>query len=116
MDEEKRLTLLENLYIEISQIIGTSVITTDSIFSIVVNIMQLVENYKELTGQEKKDAVILVIERVIEEHLEVTEGPEAIKFFLKFMLPKAIDTIISLDKSEIVIKTKKCCKKMWCCC
>jgi len=70
--------------------------------------MQLVESYPLLKGSQKKNIVIFVLKKFVTSKVDV-ESQQQVLSFIDLFLPSVIDTLISLDNSEIEIKVKKCC-------
>ena len=85
---------------------SNSVLTKENITTIVVNLMQLVEKYPDLTGVQKKQLVIDVVNKFIKDNTEGDEE-EILLTFANIFLPTLIDTFVSVDKKKIVIKMKK---------
>jgi len=81
-------------------------ITKENIITIVINLMQLVEKYQDLTGEQKRNLVINVVEKFIKDKTD-NEKEEVLLTFVGNFLPTLIDILVSVDKKEIVIKLKK---------
>ena len=109
--------LVESLYKEVGEIIGDEDINSENVLNITVTVMKLLEKNAELKGKGdiKKKVVLSVLEKLTKYRLGDHKESVTTMFFVKMFLPKIIDTIICLDKSEFAIKTKKCCKKYFCC-
>jgi len=80
-------------------------ITPLNLAMITLNLMQMVEHYKDLTGSDKKALVVEVLERWRKEHNESLNLD---------ILPSVIDTFVSLDKGELQVKVNissclECC-------
>lgn len=84
-------------------------------------IMQAVEKYPELSGADKKDLVIIVLKRLVEEFdIGESEG-EIIDILIDNAMPIVIDLVVSASKGElglnkISMKIKKFFKKICKCC
>ena len=115
---ESTLKLIETLTKELTEIVGGDEIDAGNIINITVTVMKLLERNADLkgNGDQKKQLVILVLEKFISDKLGDSEDAKTIITLVKMFLPKTIDVLIALDKSEFVIKTKKCCNKYLCCC
>ena len=102
-------TLIDTLIDNIEDAIHGD-ISAMNIFSITVNLMQLVEKYPKLSGPQKKSLVIQALEKVIKKH-----GADQA---LLSIVPAFIDQAISLDKGKVVINVEEaasgcfslCCK------
>jgi hypothetical protein len=85
-------------------------ISAMNIFSITLNLMQLVEKYPKLTGPQKKALVIQALDNVIKKH-----GADQ---SLLALIPPFIDSAISIDKGKVTINVEEaasgclsfCCK------
>lgn len=76
------------------------------VIDLTIELMQTVENFKNLKGKEKCDVIIEAL-------LQVDAFPDDVKKFIRDDLPFLIDILISVDKRDIIIKVKKlskCCK------
>jgi hypothetical protein len=71
------------------------------IMSLCINAMQLVEKIPGLSGREKKALVISAITKVFDER-----GMDKAPLFL---LPSAIDTLVSVANGQVLISLKKAC-------
>lgn len=94
-------TLIDSLIDNIEDAIHGD-ISAMNIFSITVNLMQLVEKYPKLTGPQKKSLVIQALEKVIKKH-----GADQA---LLSIVPAFIDQAISLDKGKVVINVEEVAK------
>jgi hypothetical protein len=92
--DEKNSTIVDTLINSIEGMIHGE-INALNIFSITVNLMQLVEKYPKMRGPEKKALVILVIQKLIKKYA----SDEA----LLSLIPAFIDQAISIDKGKVTI-------------
>lgn len=107
---------VENLYQQLSSIVGSGTITVSNIVGISFSLMQIVEKYKNLKGEQKKAAVIKVLDKFILERLGDAQESRDIRMFVHLTLPGLIDTLVSLDRHKLKIKVKSCSKKLECLC
>ncbi len=97
---------VEVLVEKLEQVIGDGELSADTILSLTITSMQLVEKVKGLKGQEKKDLVLNSLEKLIEK-----KGGDY-KDVLK-LIPKVIDNFISIENGEIKFTSRglfPCCK------
>lgn len=107
--DDKNSTIVDSLISNIESMIHGE-INTLNIFTITINLMQLVEKYPKMKGPEKKGLVILVIQKLIKKYA----SDEA----LLSLIPPFIDNVISVDKGKISINIEEaatscfslCCK------
>lgn len=105
--------LVDKLYESIS-LIGDKVTTLNVVF-IATNLMQIVEKYPKISGQQKKTLVIDVLKKFVVDNLD-GDDETALLIFIDTFLTSVIDAMISIDKKELVIKIKKGFKKCFICC
>lgn len=124
--EELNMILLEiddtkvfdKLYDIIKKCLEGQHLSNANMLSIVVLSMKYIEDYKELNGSKKKAIILYVIQKIAhdqyneyikKENLSVEEISQlqTILSFVELFLPPMIDTIVSLDNKEIMIKLKK---------
>lgn len=103
------------LYDELEKVVKEEGFTSSNIISIVIYLMQIVEGYNDLSGKEKKELVIEVLNKFIDENVDDEKEENELKFLVRITVPPLIDSIISLDKRELKIKTEKCLSKIFCC-
>lgn len=105
------------LYEEVKVILGTGTISSSNVVAVLLSLMQLVENYTDVKGVQKKAIILDVLNHIIEDQIENVDEAMNLKLLVQMTLPSVIDTFVSLDKKEISIKFKKTCSKLfsWCC-
>ena len=100
--------ILESLYNNLNAMSTSGSVTTSNIIELTTKLMQLVESYPLLKGSEKKNIVIFILKKFVTSKLE-GDSQQQVLLFIDLFLPSVIDTLISLDNSQIEIKVKKCC-------
>ncbi len=70
--------------------------------------MKIVEHIKELDGPQKKQMVVELVNRIVDE-LVPEDKQDALKLFIQFTLPTVIDQVIAATKGKMDINviTKK---------
>ena len=120
------LTKMEELTKYIKSTMGTSKLTLLNIMSILTNLMQIVEQYNNLTGSQKQMLVIDALKQVINEQYSITNLDDlADKYILCTLidnaLPKIITTLVASINGEIKFIKKNESKilsffsKLFCC-
>jgi hypothetical protein len=112
------LVKLEEMVFYIKSILGNEKITATNIVIIATSLMNVVEQYKDLTGSQKKMLIIDTIKRVINENTNDVEERMALMVIVDFTLPPLIDTLISAINGNIKFEKKKIVstlKKIFCC-
>jgi len=95
---------VDGLYNTLSK--SNSHLSKENITIVVINLMQLVEKYPDLTGEQKKHLVIHVVKKFIKDKTD-KEEEQVLLTFVDVFLPTIIDTLVSVDKKELAIKIKK---------
>jgi hypothetical protein len=117
---------MDDVLIDIAEFINNDNITTDeqnairelynsiyskqidatNIVSYVVLLMKIINTHKTVPNIDKKKLVIFVLLKFVE--LNITNEDEAniLKMFINNILPNMIDTLISIDNKEIIIKAE----------
>lgn len=112
------LVKLEEMVFYIKSILGNEKITATNIVIIATSLMNVVEQYKDLTGSQKKMLIIDTIKRVINENTNDVEERMALMVIVDFTLPPLIDTLISAINGNLKFEKKKIVstlKKIFCC-
>lgn len=100
-------TLLE----KIKSTLEDSELTPMNISSIVLSLVVAVEEFKDLSGKDKKKVVLDSIEKYILSTIPETNEIRSILLdILRDLLPEMIEIIIGVDKGQYRIKAKKTCK------
>lgn len=100
-------TLLE----KIKSTLEDSALTPMNISSIVLSLVVAVEEFKDLSGKDKKKVVLDSIEKYILSTIPETNEIRSILLdILRDLLPEMIEIIIGVDKGQYRIKAKKTCK------
>ena len=88
-------------------------IDTTNIVSYVVLLMKIINTHKTVPNIDKKKLVIFVLQKFVE--LNITNEDEAniLKMFINNILPNMIDTLISIDNKEIIIKVENYAKTLF---
>ena len=78
----------------------------DSLMTIIPKLIQHVEKYKTLKGDQKRSLVIKMLSHIIDE----TDGPGNDDLWdpvLKKLVPKLIDTLIEVNDGKLKLRKKK---------
>lgn len=107
---------LDRLYIQLQKFLNDSPISSTNIVPTIISLMKTVETYKEVSGVDKRNMIIHVLNRFVREQMGDTQETKYIKFIIDNTAKEIIDTLISVDKKQLVIKTKKYFSKLFSCC
>lgn len=84
-------------------------VTTTKLILLTTRACQLVERMKGIHGTQKRDIVVNLFKKVIMNKVEDEEEQAELLLFVEMTLPPVIDTLIAIDKRELVIKLQKHC-------
>lgn len=106
VNDDKISTEEQNAIRELYNSIYSKEIDSTNIVSCVILLMKIINSHKNIDNVDKKKFVIFVLHKFVE--LNVTDTNESIilKMFINNILPNMIDTMISIDNKEIIIKTE----------
>ena len=92
--------------------LGSDGVTSSNITGIVLSLMQFVQTIGGLTGTQKKQLVISVIKKFINEEIEDRDLARDLSVFVELTLPPLIDEFVALNNRETRIKIKSCISKI----
>ena len=96
-------------------------VTVANAINIITYTMAAVERTKNMSGPEKKEAVVFVITRLVDEIPVEQEDKAAIQSAVRLLLPGLVDSIASaakgqLDINKIAQQTGNCWRSCFPCC
>jgi len=106
---------IKKLHEVLDTLLSEEPLNSDNILDIVLGLMIAIETFENVHGEQKKTIIIEVFNSYIAEKEDVSVE---LKELIKYILPKIIDTFVSIDKRQIKIKASKCLKitkKYFCC-
>jgi hypothetical protein len=113
------LQKVEELYTYVKLTLGSQKINAASIMTITSNLMQIVEKYNDLTGNQKKMLVIDTIKRIINETINDESDRLNLLLIADITLPTVIDTLVSAINGDLKFdlkKVKNTFQKIFFCC
>jgi hypothetical protein len=96
----------QNAIRELYNSIYSKQIDSSNIVSYVVLLMKIINSHKNIENIDKKKFVIFVLNKFVEFNITDENEGYIIKTFINNILPNMIDTMISIDNKEIIIKTE----------
>ena len=94
-------------------------LTLYNIARITIQVMRLAQQFSTLKGAQKKDLVVFVIAKYVQEKVSDEQMARDLSLFIEMTLPSVIDSFIELNNGETRIKVKNCLtkffKKCGCC-
>jgi hypothetical protein len=122
MDEKQKIDLelaMTALSQQTKKLLDGHKPTVSSILPTVVNLMQAAESINTIHGTQKKQMIVDALGNYISDEIK-DDLPESdfrdLMMYVNFVLPELIDTLISIDKKEIIIKASKIVKSCFPCC
>ena len=92
--------------------LGRGGVTPGNITGIVLSLMQFVQTIGGLNCAQKKQLVISVIRKFINEEIEDRDLARDLSVFVELTLPPLIDEFVALNNRETRIKIKSCISKI----
>lgn len=102
--------LADRIYAAVKSSIRTKKVTVASATAMMGVAMAEVEKVRGLSGMEKKELVIYVISKLLDEIPINQADRDDIKAIVTGMLPSVIDAVVSAASGKLSLNTK------WCCC
>lgn len=113
------LIKIEQLVNYIKSTIGDEKINATNIIIISTNLMHIVEQYKDLTGFQKKMLILDTIKKIINQNVSDVQERMSLMMIVDMTLPQVLDTLVSAVNGNIKFEKDKivsCFKKLFCCC
>ena len=106
INDDKISTDEQNAIRELYNSIYSKQIDSTNIVSYVILLMKIINTYKNILNVDKKKLVLYVLQKFVELNITNTDEANIINSFINNILPNMIDTMISLDNKEIIIKSE----------
>ena len=92
--------LISALYNHIKEKFVYEAVNASNVINLIMFVMVLVENQKNLTGYQKKGIVVYLVELFIEEISGDKEDKLALQSAVQLLLPSIVDTIITATRGQ----------------
>lgn len=107
--------IINSTYNYVKSVYGTN-ITASNVVLIGSNLIQVVEKYKDLPGNQKKLVVISTIKMVIQEQTTLDESEKAaLNVIVDITLPVVIDGLVDAINGKMSFNKSSLKKKFLCC-
>lgn len=108
--------IINDLKTFLEEVLHTTELNSNTIILIVTKLMQQIGKYKQLSGSDKKNCVIYVINNCIDTS-EILSADQMLKSALKSIIPHTIDMLIDVAKGHYKFKGLHSKIKSWfkCC-
>jgi hypothetical protein len=107
--------IFDKLLNKLDNIVDEKKITSENIIFVVTNLMTVMHNYKNISGEQKKQSVLFFILTVINKSDLNSDDKKNIRFIVENILPGAIDVLIDVSKKKYILKYSKSCFNILCC-
>ena len=88
-------------------------LTLYNIARITIQVMRLAQQFSTLKGAQKKDLVVFVIAKYVQEKVSDEQMARDLSLFIEMTLPSVIDSFVELNNGETRIKVKNCLTKVF---
>ena len=112
------LIKIEQMVNYIKTTIGDKQINATNIVIISTNLMLIVEQYKDLTGYQKKMLVLDAIKKYINENVSDVQERISLMIIVDMTLPQVLDTLVTAINGDIKFEKDKVnsgFKQLFCC-
>ena len=112
------LIKLEQMVEYIKNTLGDEKITATNIVIISTNLMHIVEQYKDLTGSQKKMLILDTIKKVINQNVNDPQERISLMLIVDMTLPPMLDTLVTAINGGLKFEKDKVVsgfKKLFCC-
>ena len=112
------LIKIEQLVEYIKSTLGDNKLTATNIIIITTNLMHIVEQYKDLTGSQKKMLILDTLKKVITQNVNDPQERISLMMIVEMTLPHVLDTLVTaingglkFEKDSVFLKFKNlfCC-------
>jgi len=115
LSQNSLIEIIDTTYKYIKSVYGTN-ITASNVVVIASNLIQVVEKYKDLPGNQKKLVVISTIKMIIQEQTLINESDKlALNIIVDLTLPTVIDNLILAINGRMKFDKELIKKKFLCC-
>ena len=112
------LIKLEQIVNYIKSTIGDEKINATNIIIISTNLMHIVEQYKDLTGSQKKMLILDAIKKVINQNVSDAQERISLMIIVDMTLPQVLDTLVTAINGDMKFEKDKVntgFKQLFCC-
>ena len=102
---------VDTVYTNVLARFPSGVLSMTNIFDFVRLCMETAENYKSLSGRHKKELVIRVCHKALEEMILDNVDSDALKVFVDKVVDVLVDNFIDIDLGNLHVNED--CKKRW---
>lgn len=95
--------VVDDLIKQITHTLPTEGITPGNVAQLVLQLMQLVERVPSLSGAQKKQIVIQVVNKLLQQFNVSSE----VQSLISMTVPPLIDAFIQVDKKQVMISIEK---------
>lgn len=117
-EQNSFLIKIEQMVEYIKSTLGDNKITATNIIIITTNLMHIVEQYKDLTGSQKKMLILDTLKKVINQNVSDAQERISLMMIVDMTLPHVLDTLVTAINGELKFEKDKVIsgfKNLFCC-
>jgi hypothetical protein len=97
------------LNLKFNDIIGNNDLSSDKLIFVITNLMSVMSNYNDISGNQKKDMIIYFINNIIDKSKLDSVEKSSLKFLMDNVVPGAIDVLVDVATKKYILKHAKSC-------
>ena len=117
-EQNSFLIKIEQMVEYIKSTLGDNKITATNIIIITTNLMHIVEQYKDLTGSQKKMLILDTLKKVINQNVSDVQERISLMMIVDMTLPHVLDTLVTAINGGLKFEKDKVIsgfKNLFCC-
>ena len=117
-EQNSFLIKIEQMVEYIKSTLGDNKITATNIIIITTNLMHIVEQYKDLTGSQKKMLILDTLKKVINQNVNDAQERMSLMMIVDMTLPLVLDTLVTAINGGLKFEKDKVVsgfKNLFCC-
>ena len=115
LSQNSLMEIIDSTFKYVKSVYGTN-ITASNVVVIASNLIQVVEKYKDLPGNQKKLVVTSTIKMIVQEQTTMSESDKmAINVIIDSTLPTVIDGLVDAINGGMKFNKETIKKKYLCC-
>lgn len=117
-EQNSFLIKIEQMVEYIKSTLGDNKITATNIIIITTNLMHIVEQYKDLTGSQKKMLILDTLKKVINQNVSDAQERISLMMIVDMTLPHVLDTLVTAINGGLKFEKDKVIsgfKHLFCC-
>lgn len=105
--EDDKIVIYSSGFNKLVKTVNVNDITLDTIVLVIIKSIEITDGYKTLTGSEKKNMVIALVNLLIKRYIPAEEFRDPLIDFMDSFGNTIIDNVVSVSKHKFKINSKK---------